>query len=194
MLTYNTHLKPLVLPEYGRTVQSMVDYCCTIEDREERTRCAYAIIRTMKTLFLPDKNEVDADRKYWDHLAIMSNFTLDIDWPFEVIQPDSIEPRPDHVDYDQSNDVDRQYGRNITQMIDIASDMEDGEDRDALVILLANQMKKISLSWDTEGVDDERIFKDLNVLSNGRITIDGETVKLCEYKDAPSIGKKKKKK
>lgn len=182
------------MPEYGRTVQSMVDYCCTIEDREERTRCAYDIIRTMKTLFQTDKNEVDADRKYWDHLAIMSDFTLDIDWPFDVIRPDSIEPTPEHVDYDQDGVGDRQYGRNLERMIAVAAEMEPSEERDALVVLLANQMKKAMLAWDPDGVDDERIFSDLNVMSNGTIRVDSETVKLCEYKDAPRPGKKKKKK
>ena len=199
MLTYNTHLKPLVLPEYGRVIQSMVDHCLSIENRDERTRCAAAIIKTMKTLFQGSANkskdsEEDTDRKLWDHLAIMSNFELDIDWPYEPIKPDSISPVPDPVEYQQSEFPDRQYGLNIQQMINVAADMEESEERQALIVLIANQMKKAMLSWDSESMSDERVFSDLNIMSNGRITVDGELVKLCEYQDAPIPSKKKKKK
>lgn len=200
MLTYNTHLKPLILPEYGRVIQNMVDHCLTIENREERTRCAASIVKTMKTLFSGTTNknakdsEEDADKKLWDHLAIMSNFTLDIDWPFEPIRPDSIKPVPDPVEYLQTSAPDRQYGRTIQQMINAAVEMEEGEEREALVVLIANQMKKTLVSWDGDAPSDERIFTDLNIMSNGRITVDGDKVKLCEYKDVPKLTKKKKKK
>ena len=194
MLTYNTHLRPLVLPEYGRVIQSMVDHCLTIEDRDLRTRCAYSIIKAMKTLFQVNKNEEDAERKFWDHLAIMSDFKLDIDWPYEIIRPDSISSVPEPVPYDQSEFTDRQYGRNLIMLIDTASSMEPGADRDALVVLIANQMKKASLAWDNEGASDDRIFSDLAAISDGRIVAEPDSVMLCEYQDAPKLGKKKKKK
>lgn len=194
MLTYNTHLRPLILPEYGRVVQNMVDYCLTIEDKDERTRCAAAIVNTMRTLFEPNKGEDDAERKLWDHLAIMSDFKLDIDWPYEPIKPESIKPFPDRIEYRQDEFPDRQYGRNIQQMLNVATEMDEGEERDALVILIANQMKKAMLAWDPDGANDERVFADINIMSNGIITIDGEVVKLCEFKDAPKPSKKKKKK
>lgn len=199
MLTYNTHLKPLVLPEYGRVIQSMVDHCLTIDDRDERNRCAGSIVKTMKTLFQSETNkskdsEEETERKYWDHLAIMSDFQLDIDWPFETIKPDSISAVPEPVEYQQSEFPDRQYGRSIQEMINVAAEMEESEDRQALIILIAHQMKKAMLAWDPDSLSDERVFSDLNIMSNGRITVDGEMVKLCEYQDAPKPSKKKKKK
>lgn len=194
MLTYNTHLRPLILPEYGRVVQSMVDHCLTIEDRDLRTRCAYSIIKAMKSLFQANNNDEEAERKLWDHLAIMSEFKLDIDWPYEIIRPDSINPTPDYVPYDQSDFDCRQYGRTLLTLIDAAASMDPGEERDALVALVANQMKKTSLAWDSDNASDERIFEDLAAISDGRIVIEPGSIVLCEYKDAPKPGKKKKKK
>lgn len=194
MLTYNTHLKPLVLPEYGRVIQSMVDHALTIEDRDERTRCAYSIVEAMKIILQTPKGEDDAERRYWDHLAVMSGFALDIDWPFEVIKPDSIQSSPDPVPYDFSIINNRQYGRNLINMIDATAAMAPGPDRDAIIVLVANQMKKASLAWDSDGYSDERIFDDIARITEGQIIIRPEELTLCEYKDAPKLGKKKKKK
>lgn len=194
MLTYNTHLKPLVLPEYGRVIQSMVDHALTIDDRDERTRCAYSIVEAMKIILQTPKGEDDAERRYWDHLAVMSGFALDIDWPFEVIKPDSIQSSPDPVPYDFSIINNRQYGRNLINMIDATAAMAPGPDRDAIIVLVANQMKKASLAWDPDGYSDERIFDDIARITEGQIIIRPEELTLCEYKDAPKPGKKKKKK
>lgn len=96
MLTYTNHLKKLILPEYGRNIQNMVDHCLTLEDREERTACAHTIVRAMMTLF--PNNTSDREeyrRKLWDHLLIMSDFKLDIDLPFETVRPETFEGRPE---------------------------------------------------------------------------------------------------
>lgn len=182
------------MPEYGRVIQSMVDHCLTIEDRDERTRCAYSIIKAMKILFHPDKNEEDAERTFWDHLAMMSDFKLDIDWPYEIVQPDAMATVPEPVPYDQNNTNDRSYGHTLLQLIDATSQMQPSPDRDALIVLIANQMKKVSLSWDNDGATDERIFSDLATLSNGQIVVQPGQIMLCDYVDAPKPGKKKKKK
>jgi hypothetical protein len=195
MLTYNTQQKDLALPEYGRNIQRMVDHCLTIEDRDERTRCAHTIVQTMAILFPNSKNDEDANRKFWDHLAIMSDFKLDIDWPFEVIQPDSIEKTPTPVLYQGGDIVRRQYGKIIESMIGVAAEMEDGEERDALLSLIANQMKKNLLAIDNDDAPDERIYKDLFDLSGGRIRVDNTNLTLHEFNViAPPSGKKKKKK
>ena len=97
MLTYNTQLKKLVLPEYGRNIQQMVDHCLTIEDREERTACAYSIINSMGNLFPQLRDVDDFKHKLWDHLAIMSDFKLDIDYPCDIIRPENLESRPCRV-------------------------------------------------------------------------------------------------
>ena len=196
MLTYTTHLKKLILPEYGRNIQRMVDHCLTIEDRYERTRCAATIVKTMETLF-PIQGNTDAyRRKLWDHLAIMSDFQLDVDVPFELIRPENLDNTPSHIDYDQGDFNYRHYGLLIQRAVAHASEMPEGDERDALVLLLANHMKKLMLAVNSDGVDDEKIFKDLREMSYGAISLRPENVKLHEFKvaPAPATGKKKKKK
>lgn len=195
MHTYTTKLKKLVLPEYGRNIQKMVDHCLTIEDREERTRCASTIVKTMEQLF-PIQGNADAyRRKLWDHLAIMSNFELDVDIPFELVKRDSLDNQPTPLNYIQNSFDNRHYGVLIQRAVDIASEMENGEERDELVMLLANQMKKIMLAVNPDSVDDDKIFKDLRVMSHGAINLDSNILKLLEFKVTPAqTGKKKKKK
>lgn len=196
MLTYTTHLKKLILPEYGRNIQRMVDHCLTIEDRYERTRCAATIVKTMETLF-PIQGNTDAyRRKLWDHLAIMSDFQLDVDVPFELIRPENLDNTPSHIDYDQGDFNYRHYGLLTQRAVAHASEMPEGDERDALVLLLANHMKKLMLAVNSDGVDDEKIFKDLREMSHGAISLRPENVKLHEFKvaPAPATGKKKKKK
>ena len=111
MLEYNSQQKQLVLPEYGRNVQQMVDHCMTIEDREERTRCAYTIVNIMSSL-VPHLRDIDDFRhKLWDHLAIMSNFKLDIDYPCEIVHKESLETLPERIPYSNSDIKLRHYGK-----------------------------------------------------------------------------------
>ncbi len=194
MLTYNTQLKDIILPEYGRNIQSMVEYCMALEDKAERTRCAYSIVNTMGILF-PEMVANDPEKHtFWDHLAVMSDYKLDIDWPFEVIHADSLDSKPEPVPmFDQVSNFERQYGRVIEQMALVAADMEDSPDKDAFIELLANQMKKV-MTEANEDVDDRRIFDDLAVLSKGKIRLTPETMVLRTYKVTSNTGKKKKKK
>ncbi len=198
MLTYNSQLKKLALPEYGRNIQQMVDYCCTIADREERNKCAYSIINTMSNLFPQLNEETDYKHKLWDHLAIMSDFKLDIDYPYEIVKPESLESKPIPVKYKLEGIKMRHYGKIVGQMIERACDYPDGEEKDALVMLIANHMKKLIYQINNEDVEDAKIFKDLEFFSNGRIKIDPATHSLHEFKVAPAqqapTSKKKKKK
>ena len=106
-LQYNTQKEKLILPEYGRNIQQMVDYCVTIPDREERTRCAYTIIQIMGNLFPQIRDSDDYKHKLWDHLAIMSDFKLDIDFPYEVVKKENLESKPQKVEYKLSLQVPR---------------------------------------------------------------------------------------
>lgn len=195
MLNYNTGLDRLVLPEYGRNIQRMVDHCLSIEDRDERTACAYAIIRSMGNLF-PELRAPENEHKLWDHLMIMSHFSLDIDFPCEVIRAADLETAPDHVGYVQGAIRYRHYGKIIQQMIDKAAAMEEGTERDQVILLLANHMKKQMLAVNPDGVDDAKIFKDLAELSHGAIRLSTDTSRLHEFKEmpVPATGKKKRKK
>ncbi|MBJ2187446.1 MAG: DUF4290 domain-containing protein [Muribaculaceae bacterium] len=194
MLTYNNHMKQLVLPEYGRNIQNMLDHCLTIEDKDERTRCARSIVDAMSILFPSQGDQKANRRKLWDHLAIMSDFKLDIDLPFELVKPEEFDKVPEPVALGSGHARRRVYGCHLELMVQEAAKMEPGEERDALVILLANHMKKLMLAVNPEGVDDEKIFSDLYEMTDGAIRLDPADVQLHEFKIAPVPGKKKKKK
>ena len=175
MMEYNTKQKRLPLPEYGRSVQKMVDHALTIEDRDERQRCAETIVRIMGSMFPNSRNLPDYERKLWDHLAIMSDFGLDIDYPFEVIKAEEFHVAPKRVPYQNGEIRNRHYGRIVEEMIAHACRLEPGEERECLIELIAIQMKKNYLAWNKDGVEDKKIFDDLREYTKGAIDItDGE--------------------
>ena len=171
MMEYNTKQKRLPLPEYGRSVQKMVDHALTIEDKEERQQCAETIVRIMGSMFPNNRNLPDYERKLWDHLAIMSDFKLEIDYPFEVIKKEEFHVPPQRVSYRNGEIRNRHYGRIVEEMISHACTLEPGEERDCLVELITIQMKKNYAAWNKEGVEDKRIFEDLREYSKGVINI-----------------------
>ncbi|WP_294175861.1 DUF4290 domain-containing protein [Coprobacter sp.] len=183
MPDYNTQQKKLIMPEYGRNVQQMIDHCVSIEDREERTRCANTIINIMGNLFPHLRDVDDFKHKLWDHLAIMSDFKLDIDYPYEIIRKENLRTKPDRVPYTLTPIRYRHYGKTLERMIKKCEDYPDGPERDQLISLLANHMKKSFLTWNKEVVDDDKIFKDLREYSRGRIDLSPETFRLKESKE-----------
>lgn len=196
MLTYSNRLKKLILPEYGRNIQNMVDHCLTIADRDERNMCARTIIESMYTLFPPTGDPEEYRRKLWDHLAIMSDFGLDVDYPVPPVDRRVFDNGPDPVSIERTGFMSmRHYGNLIPKLVMTAAEMPEGDERDALITLVANQMKKTMMAANPEGVDDMRILKDLRALSHGLIAADPARIHLQEYKTAPTpSGKKKKKK
>jgi hypothetical protein len=201
MLEYNSQQKQLLLPEYGRNVQQMVDHCLTLEDREERTRCAYTIVNIMSSL-VPHLREIDDFKhKLWDHLAIMSDFKLDIDYPCEIVRKENLDTLPESIPYSNSYIRYRHYGKFTEEMLRKAQLMSEGEEREALVMMLANYMKRSYLAWNKDNVDDEKIWQDIRDYTHGTIRIDTPLLRtkvLKENSNQPqqnkSGGKKKKKK
>ena len=183
MPDYNTQQKKLIMPEYGRNVQQMIDHCVSIEDREERTRCANTIINIMGNLFPHLRDVDDFKHKLWDHLAIMSDFKLDIDYSYEIIRKENLRTKPDRIPYTLTPIRYRHYGKTLERMIKKCEDYPDGPERDQLISLLANHMKKSFLTWNKEVVDDDKIFKDLREYSHGRIDLSPETFRLKESKE-----------
>jgi hypothetical protein len=180
---YNTEQKKLILPEYGRNIQNMVDYCVGIPTKEERTICANAIINIMGNMFPHLRDVNDFKHILWDHLAIMSDFSLDIDYPYEIVKKEDVYRKPPRLPYTQCSFAYKHYGRNLEAMIKEATLCEEGERKDYLIQMLANQMKKSFLTWNKEVVDDRKIFKDMELLSKGAIVLDEESYKLTESKD-----------
>ena len=182
-MRYNTEEKRLALPEYGRNIQNMVDYCVTIQDREERKRCANAIINIMGNMFPHLRDVNDFKHILWDHLAIMADFKLDIDYPYEIVRKENLYNRPPRIPYNNNRIRYRHYGKTLELMINKATRLEPGPERSQLIRLLANQMKKSFLTWNKESVDDRKIFKDLEELSGGKIVLNENEHKLTESRE-----------
>lgn len=182
-MEYPTLQGKLVMPEYGRNIQQMVEHALTIEDREERARCVKTIINTMGNLFPYLRDVNDFKHKLWDHVAIMSQFRLDIDFPYETPVQENLYTRPETMKYRQTKIHYQHYGRTLEQMIDKVGDYPEGEERNELIRLIANQMKKCFLTWNKEVVDNLKIFDDLRELSNGKIDIAEDFFKLVESRD-----------
>jgi hypothetical protein len=177
-MEYNTQRKKMELPEYGRSVQNMVDHALTIEDREERQRCANTIVNIMGGMFPHLRDVPDFKHKLWDHLAIMSDFKLDIDYPFEIVKREELEMKPGKIAYPDKAIRYRHYGRFLESMIKKLSEMEEGEEKQALLQLLAVQMKKNLNNWNKEGIEDQKIVDDLREYSNGAIDLKVENLRL----------------
>src|SRR3989304_9123561 len=139
---YNTQRKRMALPEYGRNVQKMVDHIRTIKDRDERNRAAKTIIQIMGNLNPHLRDIGDFKHKLWDHLAIIADFELDIDSPYPVPEVSKLIEKPNQIPYMQGNIRFLHYGRIIAMMIEAATELEEGEEKEYLTTLIVNQMKK----------------------------------------------------
>lgn len=182
-MEYNTQQRRLPLPEYGRSVQNMVDHALTIEDREERQRCANTIVKIMRGMFPHLRDTAEVNQRLWDHLAVMSDFKLDIDYPVEIVRKESLNVKPDRVPYPQKGLSYRHYGRFVQDMIDVASGYEEGEEKKQLVNLIANQMRKDYINWNKDNVDAQKIADDILELSGGRLKVDAGNIKFFEQKN-----------
>lgn len=161
----------MTIPEYGRNVQRMIQYCCSIEDREKRTRTARFIVNVMGLLNPSVKESADYKHKLWDHIHIISDFKLDVDCPYPPPPPLSLSTKPEHLSYHDKEITFKHYGKNIALMIEKAVEYPDGAEKDALVTAIANHMKKSYLNWNRETVSDELIEKHLELLSNGNLKL-----------------------
>ena len=188
---YNTSRKRLILPEYGRNVQKMINHICDIEDREERNKAARTIIGIMGNLNPHLRDQGDFKHKLWDHLFIISEFRLDIDTPFEKPEPSKLAEKPNRIGYNQNRIKYKHYGRSLEMMIKKALEIEDAEEREQLISTLANHMKKSYLTWNREAVDDQQIFSDLKELSGGKIENKDDVIKLSETRDILNKNRKK---
>ncbi len=182
-MEYNTSRKKMALPEYGRNIQRMVDYVVTIEDREKRNRLAHALIAIMGNMNPHLRDISDFKHKLWDHLAIISNFKLDIDAPYPPPSKEVLEQKPEPVPYSNAEIKYKHYGKTMELLVEEAINMPEGEEREALILLTANHMKKSYLQWNKDAVTDDLIFEDLKILSKGKIDLTGSDVKLSEAKD-----------
>ena len=179
-MEYNTQRKKMELPEYGRSVQNMVDHALTIEDRKERQRCANTIINIMGGMFPHLRDVPDFKHKLWDHLAIMADFKLDIDYPVEIVKKEELELKPVQLEYPNGGIRYRHYGRFLEQMIRKTSEIENEEEKKQLIRLLAIQMKKSLNNWNKDGIEDQKIVDDLREYTKGAIDLQVDDLRLNE--------------
>jgi len=180
-MDYNSNRSKLAIPEYGRNLQNMVNHIMTIEDRNERNRAARTIIDIMGTMYPYLRDINDFKHKLWDHLAVMTNFQLDIDYPYTPPSPEFFNTPPRRIPYDNNKIKYRHYGKTIETLIEKASVYEDEKERELLIKLIANHMKKSFVTWNKDSVTDDKILMDIEELSNGKIKC-SEMV-LAETKD-----------
>jgi len=170
-LEYNSERSHLIIPEYGRHLQKMVDETIDIEDDKERAGVAKSIIAVMGNMNPHLRDVPDFQHKLWDQLFIISDFKLDVESPFPKPTREMLEERPEMLEYPQNFPKYRFYGNNINRMINEVKDWEEGPLKEGLVLTIANHMKKSYLNWNRDAVDDDVIFGHLFELSDGNINL-----------------------
>jgi len=189
-LEYNTEREHLIIPEYGRHMQKMINHAKTRETKEERNKITKAIISIMGNMQPHLRDVPDFQHKLWDQLFIMADFDIDVDSPYEKPSREELYARPDVLEYPQNFPKYRFYGNNIKTMIDVANTWEEGEMKEALLYTVANHMKKCFLNWNKDTVKDDVIFNHLFELSDGKIDLRESTEALS---DSSSLMRSKKK-
>ena len=196
-LDYNTQREKLVLSEYGREIQKMVDVAIGLPTKEERMRCAKTIIRQMEMKNPQVRQSENYQQTLWDHLYLMSGKQLDIDWPYDVNNAEKISTKPQPMAHPQSENISRyrHYGRLVGEVFEKLKTMPEGPERDELVRVTANQMKRDLLTWGHGSMDDERIADDLARFTDGKIQVDLSSFRLDRITPiVPDSGNGKKKK
>jgi hypothetical protein len=176
-MDYNTDLPQLIIPEYGRNIQKMLDFAITVADREERNKVARAIIDVMGQLNPHLRDVTDFKHKLWDHLFIISDFKLDVDSPYPKPTRETFQTKPELLKYPHKDIRYKHYGKTVEQIIAKAREFPDGEERNELVSQIANLMKRSYLNWNRDSVNDEVIIKQLEELSKGELKADTSILK-----------------
>tara|TARA_R110002050_G_scaffold114749_3_gene230477 strand:+ start:644 stop:1300 length:657 start_codon:yes stop_codon:yes gene_type:complete len=182
-IEYNTERPKLIIPEYGRHIQKMVDHAIATEDKEERNKIAKGIIAVMGNLNPHLRDVPDFQPMLWDQLFIISDFKLDVDSPYPIPSREELMERPEPLNYPQNFPKYRFYGNNIKRMIDVANSWEEGDKKEGLILTIANHMKKCFLNWNKDTVEDDVIFSHLYELSGGKINLKNSEEDLSDASD-----------
>lgn len=196
-MKYNTQREKLQMPEYGRGIQQMIEYAVTIEDRAERQRCAESIFSVMMDMQPQLREQPDYKHRIWDHIAYISNYRLDIDYPFEITRLGNEAQKPEPMKYPMKDIRQRQYGHLIEEALKLLAEMPEGEARDELLAQVANQMKQSLFIWNRDAMDEEKVESDIAHYTGGKVKLDLENFHFAPVQTLPRQdggGKKKKKK
>ena len=184
-MDYNTQRNKLIMPEYGRHVQKMIKYVKDIEDRDKRNEQIRSVVGVMGILNPQLRDLNDFRHKLWDHVQIISDFEIDIDSPYPTPTKETFANKPNPIPLETTPLKAPHYGRNIKNMIDMVALREDDDTKRGMILILANYMRQQYLTWNKDSVSEETIFKDLKILSEGKITVP-EDLHLSAY--TPSVG------
>ena len=196
-LDYNTQRELLQMPEYGREIQRMIDHAVTLPTKEERLLCAKTIVKLMETKVPQIRENSGYEQTLWDHLFIMSHKQLDIDWPYDISGAEKFHDKPQPMKLPQSNVRLRHYGKLVSELLEKLKDMPEGGERDELIRLTANQMKRDLVQWGHGSIDDEKVADDMARMTDGAVQLDlnnfvFERINISEPQQKRSSGKKKK--
>ena len=172
-MEYNTNRTKLLMPEYGRNIQQMVEYCKSIPSKEERNEVAKTIVEFMGQRNPHLRDEENYKHKLWDHLYILADYDLDVDAPYPFPTREELDQKPNRMDYPSFENEYKFYGKSILQLIDRAIELEEGEEKEALIQVIANNMKKSYNVYNKEHVQDELIFRHLKELSQDKLDLTG---------------------
>ena len=170
-MTYNTQREQLVMPEYGRGVQMMVDMALQIEDREERQRCACTIVKIMQGLLPSTASRVDDEHRLWNHLARIAHYELDIDYPVNIVPQEEVQAHPAPLPYPMKSIKRRHYGYLVEETLNYAKTLEDEEQRRLITECIANQMKQNLFVWNRDSMDNALVAQDIERYSDGELSL-----------------------
>ena len=199
MIDYNTQRPQLLLPEYGRCVQQMVEHAKTLDKRDERLRCATTIVQLMSGMVKQHGDAEEFRKKLWNHLAAIANYELDIDYPVEIERLEDTKAQHETIPYPQKRISRRHYGLIIETLMQKLAETEDEDERKALTEQVANQMKRSLARWNKDAMNDQKVFDDIFQYTKGKVGImPGELQLLSDHDVLSSVqqmtSKKKKKK
>lgn len=190
-MEYNTTRNKLIISEYGRNIQKMIEYAITIEDSEKRNKSANLIINIMAQMNPRIRESGDYKHKLWDHMFIISDFKLDVDSPYPKLTKNILYSKPEKISYQDNHIRFRHYGKNIEKIINKAIEYEDGPEKEALIKTIANHLKKSYLNWNRDSVNDELILDHLASLSKDNLKLNKE-VRLNNTSDILERNRRKK--
>lgn len=178
LFQYNTQSKKLIISEYGRSFQDMVEHVLQIEDRVKRLKMADALISVMEILNPGVKDQADYKQKLWDHLHIIADFKLDVDGPFPVPEKNKISQKPEKIEYPSQPIKFRFYGRNLQFMVHKATHLENPELKGEFLNLLASFMTNSSRNWNNENLSNQQLAEHLEVISQNKLKVNPEELEI----------------
>jgi Domain of unknown function (DUF4290) len=168
-MEYNTTRNHLIMREYGRHIQRMIEYLLTIEDPEARERNAAVVIELMGFLNPHLKNVEDFRHKLWDHLFLISDFKLEVSSPYPIPTAETLKQKSDPLPYPKRYPKHAHLGKNLELIIEKALHEENPEKKNGFANAIAYYMKLAYNNWHKETVHDDAIQGELNSITNGQL-------------------------